>query len=68
VDLLPTAHAIKAAGVSRATLQRWLKEGRVKNAPKLFLGKDGRAVRLWSRAQIAELKGLRQKAPKVPKK
>ncbi|TNC24336.1 helix-turn-helix domain-containing protein [Amycolatopsis alkalitolerans] len=29
-DLVPTADAAKAIGVDRRTLQRWVKEGRVK--------------------------------------
>ena len=40
------------------TLHRWIAAGRVK-APKLRI-RNGRAVRLWSRADIAGLRKLKQ--------
>jgi excisionase family DNA binding protein len=54
-----TEEAAKQAGVSRSTLQEWLKTGRIKG-PRLRLREDGKAVRLWSAVdvvRIAELKG-----------
>ena len=54
-----TAEAAKAAGVTRATLQDWLKTGRIKG-PRLRLRSDGKAVRLWTAVdivRISELKG-----------
>ncbi len=40
------------------TLQRWLAAGKVKG-PKLRI-RHGRAVRLWSRADLARLRKLKQ--------
>jgi excisionase family DNA binding protein len=54
-----TAEAAEAAGVTRATLQAWLKTGRIKG-PRLRLREDGKAVRLWTAidvVRISELKG-----------
>ena len=55
-----TAEAATAAGVSRATLQDWLKTGKIKG-PKLRLRDDGKAVRLWSAVDIERIKGLKGK-------
>lgn len=54
-----TAQAAEAAGVTRATLQAWMKSGRIKG-PRLRLRADGKAVRLWTAidiVRISELKG-----------
>jgi excisionase family DNA binding protein len=54
-----TAEAAEAAGITRATLQAWLKTGRIKG-PRLRLREDGKAVRLWTAidvVRISELKG-----------
>jgi predicted site-specific integrase-resolvase len=64
---MKTAEAAKKAGISRVTLQRWLKDGRIKNAPPSVIGENGRAVRLWSVAQVAELGKLRERARKEVK-
>jgi len=50
---LTTAKAAKAVGIARHTLQRWIREGRVK-APKPAL-QNGRGVRLWSDADVKRL-------------
>jgi excisionase family DNA binding protein len=52
-----TTEAAKAAGITRATLQDWIKKGKFA-APKLQrLGKVG--VRLWSSSDIARLKATK---------
>ena len=55
-----TKEAAAKADISRVTLQRWLRAGKVKNPPKPVVGKDGRAVRLWSTADIAVLRKLKE--------
>ena len=50
---LSTGDAAKAVRIARHTLQRWIKEGRVK-APKVIL-RDGRAVRRWSTLDVKRL-------------
>jgi excisionase family DNA binding protein len=52
-----TAEAAKAVGISRASLQEWIRVGKVK-APKLKL-EGGRAVRFWAEADIVRLKALK---------
>jgi DNA-binding transcriptional MerR regulator len=53
-----TSEAAAQSGIARVTLQRWLKAGKIQNPPKTLVGKDGRAVRLWSKADIARLRKL----------
>jgi hypothetical protein len=53
-----TQQAAKAAGIAVMTLHRWLVAKRVK-APKLHI-RNGRAVRLWSSADMARLVKLKQ--------
>ena len=53
-----TQKAAKAAGIAVMTLHRWMVAGRVK-APKLRI-RDGRAVRLWGKADLARLRKLKQ--------
>ena len=53
-----TSEAASQSGIARVTLQRWLKTGKILNPPKILVGKDGRAVRLWSSADIARLRKL----------
>ena len=55
--LYTPGQAAKAIGVSRQTLQTWIAQGKVK-VPKL--GNN----RLWSKAQVDELKKERSKAKK----
>ena len=50
---LTTAEAARAVGIARHTLQRWIRERRVK-APKTIL-RHGRGVRLWSDADVRRL-------------
>src|ERR1700730_2006521 len=52
-DRLTTAEAAEAVGIARHTLQGWISSGRVK-APKPVI-QQGRAVRLWSDADIKRL-------------
>ena len=52
-----TEQAARAAGISRATLQFWIAEGKLK-APDVQLV-DGKAVRLWGSADLARLKAVK---------
>jgi excisionase family DNA binding protein len=53
-----TQQAAKAVGISTMTLHRWVAAKRLK-APKLRI-RHGRAVRLWSKADLAGLRKLKQ--------
>jgi len=53
-----TQQAAKAAGISTMTLHRWMVAGKVKG-PELRI-RNGRAVRLWSQADLARLRKLKQ--------
>jgi predicted site-specific integrase-resolvase len=53
-----TQQAASAVGISAMTLHRWVTAGKV-NAPKLRI-RNGRAVRLWSNADLARLRRLKQ--------
>jgi predicted site-specific integrase-resolvase len=53
-----TQQAAEAAGISTMTLHRWIVAARVK-APKLRI-RNGRAVRLWSKADLDQLRKLKQ--------
>ena len=55
-----TKEAAAAAGISRVTLQRWVRSRKIKNPPTAVVGKDGRAVRLWSTADITVLRKLKE--------
>ena len=55
---LNTRHAAKAAGIAVMTLHRWVVAKRLK-APKLRI-RNGRAVRLWGKADMARLLKLKQ--------
>ena len=50
---LNTREAAKTVGIARHTLQRWIREGRVK-PPNVIL-RDGRAVRIWSPLDVKRL-------------
>ena len=50
---LTTAGAAKAVGITRQTLQRWIRERKLK-VPKPTL-RNGRGVRLWSDADVRRL-------------
>ena len=53
-----TQQAAKAAGIAVMTLHRWMVAKRLKG-PKLRI-RNGRAVRLWSKADIKNLMRLKQ--------
>jgi hypothetical protein len=55
-----TKEAAVAVDISRVTLQRWLRAAKIKNPPRPAVGKDGRAVRQWSAADIAALGKLKE--------
>lgn len=57
---LTTKEAAAAVAISRITLQRWLSADKLRRAPKLVVGNDGRAIRLWSAADIAALRKLKE--------
>lgn len=62
-----TADAAKAVGISRATLQEWIRSEKI-DAPKMIAG-----VRLWTDADVARLKRVKQKIyqeghPRKPKR
>ena len=52
-----TTEAARKTGLNRVTLQEWIRMGRVR-APKLVL-RNGRAVRLWSQADIEKLQDVK---------
>jgi excisionase family DNA binding protein len=61
---LSTVEVAKAVRVPRATLQYWIKEGKIA-APKTKL-RNGVAVRLWTAADVEEarkLKGALKRGP-----
>lgn len=53
-----TAEAAKAAGVSRQTLQTWIADKKIE-APEMVGN-----TRVWSKAQVEELKRQRMKLKK----
>jgi excisionase family DNA binding protein len=57
--LLTTREAARAAGIGRVTLQRWIRAGKIR-APKARL-QNGVGVRLWSSADIANLRRVKDK-------
>jgi predicted site-specific integrase-resolvase len=56
--LCNTQQAASAAGISMMTLHRWIVAKRLK-APKLRI-RNGRAVRLWGKADLDRLRALKQ--------
>jgi predicted site-specific integrase-resolvase len=63
-----TAEAAKKAGITRATLQDWIKKGKF-NPPKLMrLGNV--TARLWKTSDVARLEAVKKKIyqEKHPKK
>ena len=53
-----TQQAARAVGISVMTLHRWIVAAKVR-APKLRI-RNGRAVRLWGKADLAQLRKLKQ--------
>jgi len=53
-----TQQAASAIGISVMTLHRWVMAGKVK-APKLRI-RNGRAVRLWGKADLTALRKLKE--------
>jgi predicted site-specific integrase-resolvase len=53
-----TQQAASAVGISTMTLQRWLATGKVEG-PELRIRK-GRAVRLWSKADLDRLRKIKR--------
>jgi hypothetical protein len=53
-----TQQAAKTAGISVMTLHRWVVAKRLE-APKLRI-RNGRAVRLWGKADLDRLRALKQ--------
>ena len=54
-----TAEAAKAVGISRATLQDWIKRGKFR-APQTQL-RNGHAVRLWTDSDVDRLRTMKKK-------
>jgi excisionase family DNA binding protein len=53
-----TGEAAKAVGITRATLQDWIKKGKLR-APKVSrLGKLG--VRFWTESDVARLRAVKK--------
>ena len=58
LKLCNTQQAASAVGISTMTLQRWLAMGKVKG-PELRI-RMGRAVRLWSAADLTGLRKIKR--------
>jgi len=54
-----TGQAAQAARVSRATLQVWIKDGKIR-APKTRIV-EGKAVRLWTAADLVLLRETKKR-------
>jgi excisionase family DNA binding protein len=57
--LYTTKIAAKRVGVTRATIQQWIKDGRVQ-APGIQVRPGKSPVRLWKHANILFLRGLKK--------
>jgi MerR-like DNA binding protein len=64
--LYTTVEVAKAAGVARATLQYWVKTGKI-SAPPVRLHRN-KAVRLWTDAQKKQIRTLSGTFTPGPKK
>jgi predicted site-specific integrase-resolvase len=58
VHIRSTGQAASAVGISVMTLHRWV-AGRKLKAPKLRI-RNGRAVRLWGKADLVKLRKVKQ--------
>jgi DNA-binding transcriptional MerR regulator len=68
-NLYTTIEAAQAAEIPRATLQHWIATHKI-SAPKVQL-RSGKAVRLWTEADIGrvrKLKGTLKPGPRSKKK
>ena len=54
VQIVTTAEVAKIVGLSMATLERWLAEGKIAKPKVLKVG--GKAFRNWKRSDISQLK------------
>jgi predicted site-specific integrase-resolvase len=54
-----TAAIAKKVGVTRATIQQWIKDGRIR-PPKIQAREGKPPVRLWSQSAIASLRKLKE--------
>jgi predicted site-specific integrase-resolvase len=63
-----TAEAARKSGITRATLQDWIKKGKIV-APKLALV-GNISVRLWTESDVAHLRAVKKRIyqEKRPKK
>lgn len=64
--LYTTVEVAKAAGVPRATLQHWVKTGKILPPPVRL--RRNKAVRLWTDAQKERIRRLRGSFKSGPKK
>ena len=62
--LLSTVEVAEEINVPRATLQYWIKEGKL-GAPKTRL-RNGIAVRLWTAAEVEKARKLKGSLPRGP--
>ena len=53
-----TREVARIVGVSRVTIQKWIRQGRIKAPTKTFQGR--RAVRLWSPTAVREVSKLKE--------
>ena len=51
--LLTTREVARIVGVSRVTIQKWIRQGRIQAPSKTFQGR--RVVRLWSKRHVEEV-------------
>ena len=54
---LTTGEAAKAAKISRASLQEWIRQGKIVAPPVRLV--EGKAVRLWTARDIAKLRKVK---------
>ena len=57
---MSTLEAAKSVGVTRVTLERWLAQGKIKPPKPFRVGR--RLFRLWTRANIEQVKRYKQKS------
>jgi excisionase family DNA binding protein len=57
-EFYATSVAAEKVGVTRATIQQWIKDGRIR-APKIQARAGKPPVRLWSSGDVARLRDLK---------